>query len=128
MKIGLNVVAEQDMHALLAAVQALDEKDVMLAISYSGERREINLAADEALRAGAKIIAITGFTPNALQQRATRCLYTIAEEQATRSAAISSTSAQMMLTDLLFMALVQQDLEKAPERIRHSEALVKKLV
>ncbi len=31
----------------------------------------------------------------------------------------------MMLTDLLFMALVQQDLEHAPERIRHSEALVK---
>ncbi|VEA34121.1 transcriptional regulator [Salmonella enterica subsp. enterica] len=63
-----------------------------------------------------------------MQQRATRCLYTIAEEQATRSAAISSTHAQMMLTDLLFMALVQQDLERAPERIRHSEALVKKLV
>jgi DNA-binding MurR/RpiR family transcriptional regulator len=34
-------------------------------------------------------------------------------EQATRSAAISSTSAQMMLTDLLFMGLVQQDLERA---------------
>jgi DNA-binding MurR/RpiR family transcriptional regulator len=34
----------------------------------------------------------------------------------------------MMLTDLLFMALVQQDLEHAPERIRHSEELVKKLV
>ncbi|EHD00823.1 putative DNA-binding transcriptional regulator [Salmonella enterica subsp. enterica serovar Wandsworth str. A4-580] len=63
-----------------------------------------------------------------MQQRATHCLYTIAEEQATRSAAISSTHAQMMLTDLLFMALVQQDLERAPERIRHSEALVKKLV
>lgn len=72
--------------------------------------------------------AITGFSPNALQQQATHCLYTIAEEQATRSAAISSTSAQMMLTDLLFMGLVQRDLERAPERIRHSEALVKKLV
>lgn len=58
--------------------------------------------------------AITGFSPNALQQQATHCLYTIAEEQATRSAAISSTSAQMMLTDLLFMGLVQQDLERAP--------------
>lgn len=77
------------------------------------------------MRTGAKILAITGFTPNALQQRASHCLYTIAEEQATRSAAISSTHAQMMLTDLLFMALVQQDLEHAPERIRHSEALVK---
>ena len=128
LKIGFNAVVERDMHALLATVQALDSNDLLLAISYSGERRELNLAADETLRTGAKILAITGFTPNALQQRATRCLYTIAEEQATRSAAISSTHAQMMLTDLLFMALVQQDLEHAPERIRHSEALVKKLV
>jgi len=128
MKIGINAVAEQDMHALLATVQAMSSEDLLLAVSYSGERREINLAADEALRVGAKILAVTGFTPNALQQRATLCLYTIAEEQATRSAAISSTSAQMMLTDLLFMALVQQDLENAPQRIRHSEALVKRLV
>lgn len=50
------------------------------------------------------------------------CLYTIAEEQATRSAAISSTNAQMMLTDLLFMGLVQQDLENAPERIALASA------
>jgi Transcriptional regulators len=128
MKIGVNAVAEQDMHALLATVQAMTPDDLLLAISYSGERREINMAADEALRVGGKIIAITGFSPNKLQQRASHCLYTIAEEQATRSAAISSTSAQMMLTDLLFMGLVQQDLERAPDRIRHSEALVKKLV
>lgn len=128
MKIGFNAVAEQDMHALLATVQAMNSKDLLVAVSYSGERREINLAADEASNVGAQILALTGFHPNALQQRATHCLYTIAEEQATRSAAISSTSAQMMLTDLLFMALIQQDLEHAPERIRHSEALMKKLV
>lgn len=128
MKIGINAVSEQDMHALLATVQAMSSDDLLLAISYSGERREINMAAGEALRVGCRILAITGFTPNALQQQATQCMYTIAEEQATRSAAISSTSAQMMLTDLLFMALVQQDLEHAPDRIRHSEALVKKLV
>jgi len=102
--------------------------DLLMAISYSGERREINFAADDTLRVGGKILAITGFSPNALQQRASHCLYTIAEALATRSAAISSTSAQMMLTDLLFMGLVQQDLEHAPDRIRHSEALVKKLV
>ena len=75
-----------------------------------------------------KVLAITGFTPNALQQRASHCLYTIAEEQATNSASISACHAQGMLTDLLFIALIQQDLELAPERIRHSEALVKKLV
>jgi DNA-binding MurR/RpiR family transcriptional regulator len=128
MKIGINAVAEQDMHALLASVQAMAPGDVLLAISYTGERREINLAAQEAAQVGADVLAFTGFTPNALQQCATICLYTVAEELSTRSAAISSTSAQLALTDLLFMALVQNDPERASSHIRHSEELVKKLV
>ncbi|HFZ8995869.1 TPA: MurR/RpiR family transcriptional regulator [Citrobacter freundii] len=127
MTIGFNAVAELDMHALLAVAQALTPEDLLLVISYSGERRELNLAADETLRAGGKILAITGFTPNTLQQRATHSLYTIAEEQITHSASVSAIHAQTMLTDLLFMGLVQQDPGRAPERIRHSEALVKKL-
>ena len=49
-KIGYNAIVEQDMHALLATVQAMDANDLLLAISYSGERREINMATDEALR------------------------------------------------------------------------------
>lgn len=40
MKIGINAVSEQDMHALLATVQAMSSDDLLLAISYSGERRE----------------------------------------------------------------------------------------
>ena len=128
MKIGINAVAEQDMHALLASVQAMAPGDVLLAISYTGERREINLAAQEAAAIGADVVAFTGFTPNTLQQCASICLYTVAEEQSTRSAAISSTSAQLALTDLLFMALVQHDPERASSHIRHSEALVKKLI
>lgn len=55
MKIGINAVSEQDMHALLATVQAMSSDDLLLAISYSGERREINMAAGEALRVGCKI-------------------------------------------------------------------------
>lgn len=128
MKIGINAVAEQDMHALLASVQAMSPGDVLLAISYTGERREINLAAQEAAQLGADVLVFTGFTPNSLQQAASLCLYTVAEEQTTRSAAISSTSAQLALTDLLFMALVQNDPERASSHIRHSEKLVKKLV
>lgn len=53
-KIGYNAIVEQDMHALLATVQAMDPDDLLLAISYSGERREINMATDEALRVGGK--------------------------------------------------------------------------
>ncbi|CFQ84667.1 MurR/RpiR family transcriptional regulator [Yersinia enterocolitica] len=128
LKIGVMAVSETDMHAQLAAVQALDSRDLLLAISFSGERREINLAAEEAQRCGAKVLALTSFTPNSLQQRADHCLYTISEEPAIRSAAISSSTAQYALTDLLFMAMIQQDLESAQDHIKHSAALVKKLV
>ncbi|HHH1157518.1 TPA: MurR/RpiR family transcriptional regulator [Yersinia enterocolitica] len=128
LKIGVMAVSETDMHAQLAAVQALDSRDLLLAISFSGERREINLAAEEAQRCGAKVLALTSFTPNSLQQRADHCLYTISEEPAIRSAAISSSTAQYTLTDLLFMAMIQQDLESAQDHIKHSAALVKKLV
>ncbi|HDL6964417.1 TPA: MurR/RpiR family transcriptional regulator [Yersinia enterocolitica] len=128
LKIGVMAVSETDMHAQLAAVQALDSRDLLLAISFSGERREINLAAEEAQRCGAKVLALTSFTPNSLQQRADHCLYTISEEPAIRSAAISSSTAQYALTDLLFMAMIQQDLESAQASIKHSAALVKKLV
>ncbi|WP_459176706.1 MurR/RpiR family transcriptional regulator [Ewingella americana] len=128
LKIGLTAIAESDTHVLLATVQALSETDLLLAISSSGERREINLAADVARQSGAKVLALTGFSPNSLQQQADHCLYTVAVLPATRGAAVSATTAQYSLTDLLFMALIQQDTAHAPERIKHSEELVKKLV
>lgn len=128
LKIGIVALAEPDMHVQLATVQALGKEDLLLAISFSGERREINLAAEEAHIAGASVLALTSFSPNGLQQRADHCLYTVAEEPNTRSAAISSSTAQFALTDLLFMALIQHDLEHAPDRIRHSEQLMKKLI
>ena len=128
LKIGIMAMAESDMHVQLATVQALNKDDLLLAISFSGERREINLAAEEARIAGARVLALTSFSPNGLQQRADHCLYTVAEEPNIRSAAVSSSTAQFALTDLLFMALIQQDLDHARHRIRHSEQLVKKLV
>ena len=126
LKIGVMAVAEADMHVQLAAVQALDKRDLLLAISFSGERREINLAAEEARKAGA-VLALTSFSPNGLQQRADHCLYTIAEEPHPQRG-ISSSTAQYALTDLLFMALIQHDLDHARDRIKHSEQLMKKLV
>ena len=90
MKIGMAAVTENDMHVLLATVQALGPDDLLFAISFSGTRREINLAAQEALRVGARVMAVTNFAPNELQQYADLTLYTISEQQAQRSGAISS--------------------------------------
>lgn len=117
LKIGVMAVAEADMYVQLATIKALSKEDLLLAISFSGERREINLAAEEARIAGAKVLALTSFSPNGLQQRADHCLYTIAQEPNIRSAAISSSTAQFALTDLLFMALLQHELDQTHDRI-----------
>lgn len=63
MKIGFNAAAVRDMHALLATVQASSPDDLLLAISYNRVRRELNLAADEMLRVGGKVLAITALLP-----------------------------------------------------------------
>lgn len=128
LKIGVMASAEADTHVQLATAQALTAEDLLLAISFSGERKEVNLAAEVAQQSGARVLAITCFSPNPLQQRADHSLYTVAERPATRGAAISASTAQYALTDLLFMALIQHDAQHAPDRIRHSEALMKKLV
>lgn len=128
LKIGIMANAESDTHVQLATMQALSDKDLLLAISFGGARREINLAAEVARQTGAKVLALTSFSPNPLQLLADHSLYTVAEQSLTRGAAISSSTAQYALTDLLFMALIQNDPDRASVRIRHSEALVKKLV
>lgn len=75
LKIGVMAVAEADMHVQLAAVQALDKRDLLLAISFSGERREINLAAEEARRAGAVVLALTSFSQRPAAARGSLPLY-----------------------------------------------------
>ncbi|KPD85931.1 transcriptional regulator, partial [Yersinia pestis] len=61
LKIGIVAISETDMHVQLAAAQALGEQGLLLAISFSGERREINLAAEEAQYCGTKVLALTRF-------------------------------------------------------------------
>lgn len=99
---GFYAVAEPDMHALLAAVRVMADGDVLIAISPGGEEHEINFATDEALRNTASVLAITGFTPNALQQRASYCLYTVADD----AIPMALTFAQVMLCDLLVVGLM----------------------
>ncbi len=79
-------------------------------------------------QSGAKMLAITGFTPNTLQQQADTACTPSPKSRRPAVRRFPPPPRNMSLTDLLFMALVQQDMEHAPERIRHSEELVKKLV
>ncbi|EPR4994584.1 SIS domain-containing protein [Vibrio navarrensis] len=107
LKLGITTLAEQDSHVQIAVARTLSEQDVQIVISFSGERKEILVAADAAKEQGAKVIALSSPKKSRLRQIADMTFDTIADETEHRSSAIASRSAQNVITDLLFISLVQ---------------------
>ncbi|MET1281667.1 SIS domain-containing protein [Vibrio navarrensis] len=107
LKLGITTLAEQDSHVQIAVARTLSEQDVQIAISFSGERKEILVAAEAAKEQRAKVIALSSPKKSRLRQIADMTFDTIADETEHRSSAIASRSAQNVITDLLFISLVQ---------------------
>ncbi|PQJ62501.1 SIS domain-containing protein [Photobacterium angustum] len=107
LKLGITALTEQDTHVQIATANTLTKNDILIAISFSGKRREIIMAAQSAYDKGATVIALTNIKKSPLRQLAHYTIDTIADEKQFRSSSISSRTAQNVITDLLFMALLQ---------------------
>ncbi|MUK69681.1 SIS domain-containing protein [Aliivibrio fischeri] len=113
LKIGMTALTEQDSHVQIATANTLTKEDVQIVISYSGSRKEILMAAQTAMDKGATVIALTSTKKSPLRKLANFCIDTIADERQFRSSSISSRTAQNVITDLLFMTLLQIKSDKA---------------
>ena len=107
LKIGMTALTEQDSHVKIATANALTKKDIQIVISYSGSRKDILMTAQTARDKGATVIALTSTKKSPLRKLANFCIDTIADERQFRSSSISSRTAQNVITDLLFMTLLQ---------------------
>ena len=107
LKIGMTALSEQDSHVQIATANTLSSNDVQIVLSYSGDRKEIVIAAQTALEKGATVIALTSTKKSPLRKIASYCIDTIADERQFRSSSISSRTAQNVVTDLMFMTLFQ---------------------
>jgi DNA-binding MurR/RpiR family transcriptional regulator len=123
MKLGRNVLHDSDSHIQMANVSTLGPDDVLFALSYSGASIETLRIAELARKRGTMVIAVTGLHDNPLSRVADICLYTIADEERARSSSITARDAQLTLTDLLFILLVQKQPD-ANEYVHNSEAAV----
>lgn len=117
LKLGITALTEQDSHVQIATARTLSAQDIQIAISFSGDRKEILVAAESAKEQGAKVIALTSPTKNRLRELADLSFDTIADESEHRSSSIASRTAQNVLTDLIFITLVQQRDESARQLI-----------
>ncbi|MCC4793591.1 MurR/RpiR family transcriptional regulator [Vibrio sp. 14N.309.X.WAT.E.F5] len=123
MKIGHAANAEQDAHIQIANAASLSENDVLIAISYSGNTREVVKVAQLARSKKAKVIVISQLSPSALDKYADIKLISAADENHIRSSSITARDSQLFITDLLFIALTQQE-EQADQLIEQSKSAV----
>ncbi|HTN63039.1 MAG TPA: MurR/RpiR family transcriptional regulator [Devosia sp.] len=123
LKLGRNVLLDNDSHIQISSASSLNRHDVLFAISYSGASLETLRIAELARTRGATIISVTGLHPNPLTELTDISLYTVADEDRVRSSAITSRDAQLMLTDMLFILLLQVQPD-AYDYIHASEAAV----
>ncbi|MGP1396123.1 MAG: MurR/RpiR family transcriptional regulator [Inquilinaceae bacterium] len=106
-KLGIPVSFDADSHIQMANAATLTARDSLVSLSQSGTSLETLRIAETAARRGASIVTVTGLQPNPLAALATTALWTVTDEGRVRSSAITSRDAQLMITDLLFLRLVQ---------------------
>ncbi|MER9072247.1 MurR/RpiR family transcriptional regulator [Mesorhizobium sp. M0904] len=123
MKLGRNVLHDSDSHVQMANVSTLGRGDALFALSYSGASIETLRIAELAHKRGTTVIAVTGLRDNPLSRVADIRLHTMADEERARSSSITARDAQLTLTDLLFILLVQKQPD-ANEYVHNSELAV----
>ncbi|CAK3642957.1 HTH-type transcriptional regulator MurR [Vibrio crassostreae] len=107
LKLGIPGIIEFDSHVQIGIAKTLSPNDIQIVLSFSGNTKEINIAAEVAKTQGATIIALTSPMQSELRTIADICLDTIADESKNRASSITARTAQNVVTDALFIALVK---------------------
>lgn len=123
LKLGRTVLVDSDSHIQISNASALNDQDLIIALSHSGRSMETLRIAELAKKRGATLLSVTGLQPNPLLEIADISLFTVADEERVRSSAITSRDAQLMLTDMLFILLLRRQAD-AYDYIHRSEAAV----
>lgn len=112
-RIHQNMSTAKDLHNAVTNLASFQSKDVLIAISNSGETNEVIDLITFAKRRGIRVITITQYGVNKVSQLADVALYTSSKFESTyRSGATSSRIAQLFIIDILFMNIVARNYEQ----------------
>jgi DNA-binding MurR/RpiR family transcriptional regulator len=116
-RIGYPAHVWSDVHDALTSAALLDERDVALGLSHSGETKEVTEPLQVAARNGATTVGVTNFPRSRLATLADLTLLTSGRELTFRTGGMSGRHAQMLVLDCLYIGLAQRD------RVRVEQAL-----
>lgn len=117
-----------DLHTQVLSSVHLSNKDVAIALSYSGETKEIKIAMDKAKKQGAKIISVTKFRNNSISKLADYNLYIpCKEEEEIRVGAMTSRLSSLAVMDLLYLGMIKDDYENIEKSLLETKEIIKNL-
>jgi DNA-binding MurR/RpiR family transcriptional regulator len=102
---GVSAWYWQDLHAGLSSAANLGPADVAIGVSHSGHDRETVEILAEAGSRGARTVAVTGFPAAPLAGVADVVLLTAAEPATFRPDAMAAHHSQLLVLDLLYLAV-----------------------
>jgi DNA-binding MurR/RpiR family transcriptional regulator len=112
-RIGVAAWSWSDVHNGLASAAQLRAGDVALGISHSGQTRETIELVAEAGSHGATTVALTSFPRSPLAEVADIVLLTATQATTFRPDALSARHPQLVVLDLLYIAVAQRTHERA---------------
>jgi DNA-binding MurR/RpiR family transcriptional regulator len=117
--------AYTDSHLQATAAATLEEGDVAVVMSYSGETKEIHSVAKIAKQYGATVISITKYGKNSISDISDIKLFVSSPETSIRSAAMGSRIAQLNLIDMIYLGIVSRDFDKSKEYLERTRKVLK---
>jgi DNA-binding MurR/RpiR family transcriptional regulator len=112
-RIGIAAWAWKDIHDGLASAATLGRHDVAVGISHSGQTRETIEVLAEAGSRDATTIALTSYPRSPLAEVADVVLLTAVQDTPFRPEALSARHPQLVVLDLLYIAVAQRLHDKA---------------
>jgi RpiR family murPQ operon transcriptional repressor len=125
LEIGINVSYMEDSHIQLTNMNNTTSRDLVFAISHSGETYETVKSVEIAKKNKAKIVSLTKVMENPLSKLSDINLKTVAENVSYRLTAISSTITQLTIIDTIFILLSKLNFDKNIKLSRKNTETVK---
>ncbi|KEZ52607.1 MULTISPECIES: MurR/RpiR family transcriptional regulator [Metabacillus] len=127
-RINKGATAFTDMHLVATLIANAQPDDVLFAISFSGETKEIVNVMKLARERGVKTIGLTHFGQTTVSSLSDVSLHTsFSNEAPFRSAATSSRLAQLYMIDILFLGMATEQYDETVRYIDNTRAAIKSM-
>lgn len=120
LRINRQCTVSDDWHIQLLQASYLNENDIAIIFSYSGQTEEMIKCAIAAREKGAKVVAITGFIDSPLSNVVDYNIYVASIEHIVRSGSMASRIAQLNIVDIIYTKYINDDYELYKSRIKRS--------